>query len=303
MLTKTSKKRVNPFVCVICDYATSRQYNLDRHVLTPKHKMLTNANENEHKTSKPKCEEITCQIEYLQSKKFDCCFCGKDFSHRPSLSRHQKKCSYSKNENNQTKIENVKKSVDDECDKEIFRKLEEKMDKNNKDILERIETNKATQNVTVNQQFNIKIFLNEECKNAMNLGDFMGNILITMDDLNYTKDNGFVIGISNIFKKHLCCLAPTERPIHCSDKEKMHFYIKSENEWKEGECLNKEIHDISQKQIKRIETWEKENMDWEKEPAKIDEYLKIIKTTCDSGQDKHQNILKIKKLLLDDVVI
>ena len=78
----------------------------------------------------------------------------------------------------------------------------------------------------MNQQFNVNIFLNEECKNAMNLGDFMGNIMITMDDLKYTKDNGFVIGISNIFKRHLGVLAPTERPIHCSDKEKMHFMLK-----------------------------------------------------------------------------
>ena len=81
--------------------------------------------------------------------------------------------------------------------------------------------------------------------------------------------------------------------------------LKVKNEWKkeEGECLNKEINDISQKQIKSIETWEKENPDWQRDQNKIDEYLKIIKTTCDSGQDKQQNIQKIKKLLLDDVVI
>ena len=309
MLTKTSKKRVNNFACEICDYTTTRQYNLDRHFLTPKHKMLTNANKNEHKTSKIFCEETQCHTEYLQSKKFECCFCGKEFSHRPSLSRHQKKCNNMEIQNKMIETKNDinkhNKKNSAEINLDILKKLEEKMVKNNQEILERIETNNTPQNVTVNQQFNVNIFLNEECKNAMNLGDFMGNILITMDDLNYTKDNGFVIGISNIFKKHLGGLAPTERPIHCSDKEKMHFYIKSENEWKkeEGECINKEIHDISQKQIKSIETWEKENPDWQSDQYKIDEYLKIIKTTCDSGQDKHQNILKIKKLLLDDVVI
>lgn len=309
MLTITSKKRVKNFTCSFCDYFTYRQYNLERHYLTPKHKMLTNANKNEQKTSKLFYDDESCQNQTANNHKFECCFCGKDFSHRPSLSRHQKKCINVENSKKSFKTENdiiteVEKS-DSKVDEDILKKLEAKMDKNNKEILERLETSSAPQNVTVNQQFNVNIFLNEECKNAMNLGDFMGNIMITMDDLNYTKDNGYIIGISNIFKKHLGVLAPTERPIHCSDKEKMHFYIKSENEWKkkEGECLNREIHDISQKQIKTIEQWEKENPDWEKKTAKIDEYLKIIKTTCDSGQDKHQNILKIKKLLLNDVVI
>ena len=244
----------------------------------------------------------------LQQNFLNVHFVKKEFSHRSSLSRHQKKCN-SVELQNSCGINNKKHEIltETSCDLnvDILKKLEEKMEENNKNILEKIETNKTPQNVTVNQQFNVNIFLNEECKNAMNLGDFMGNIMITMDDLKYTKDNGFVIGISNIFKRHLGVLAPTERPIHCSDKEKMQFYVKSENEWKkeEGECLNKEINDISQKQIKSIETWEKENPDWQRDQNKIDEYLKIIKTTCDSGQDKQQNIQKIKKLLLDDVVI
>tara|TARA_B100001094_G_scaffold32989_1_gene27450 strand:- start:213 stop:632 length:420 start_codon:yes stop_codon:yes gene_type:complete len=139
----------------------------------------------------------------------------------------------------------------------------------------------------------------------MNLGDFMGNIMITMDDLNYTKDNGYVFGISNIFKKYLGELPRTSRPIHCSDKDKLQFYIKSENEWKkeEGECLNKEIDDISQKQIQSIKTWEEENPEWKNNPQKMEDYLKIVKTTCDPGSDKQRTMLKIKKLLIDNVVI
>ena len=307
MLTKTSKKRVNFFVCEICDYSTSRQFNLDRHFLTPKHKMLTNANKNEHKTSKFFSDEDSSKNLVVNTKNFECPFCGKEFSHRSSLSRHQKKCNYAdlSEKTTEVKCQPINAVNNEEnINLDILKKLES-MEQNNKSLLEKIETKNTTQNFTVNQQFNVNIFLNEECKNAMNLGDFMGNIMITMDDLNYTKDNGYVIGISNIFKKHLGVLAPTERPIHCSDKEKMHFYIKSENEWKkeEGECLNKEIDDISQKQIQTIKKWEQENPDWQTQQNKIDEYLKIIKTTCDSGQDRQQNILKIKKLLLDDVVI
>ena len=100
------------------------------------------------------------------------------------------------------------------------------MEENNKNILEKIETNKTPQNVTVNQQFNVNIFLNEECKNAMNLGDFMGNIMITMDDLKYTKDNGFVIGISNIFKRHLGVLAVQNDQYIAVIKRKCIFMLK-----------------------------------------------------------------------------
>ena len=299
MLTKTSKKRVNFFVCEICDYSTSRQFNLDRHFLTPKHKMLTNANKNEQKTSKFFSDEDSSKNLVVNTKNFECPFCGKEFSHRSSLSRHQKKCNYAdlSEKSTEVKCQTINAVNNEEnINLDILKKLES-MEQNNKTLLEKIEKQKIQHKIlpSINNSTLI-YFLNEECKNAMNLGDFMGNIMITMDDLNYTKDNGYVIGISNIFKKHLGVLAPTERPIHCSDKEKMHFYIKSENEWKkeEGECLNKEIDDISQKQIQTIKKWEQENPDWQTQPDKIDEYLKIIKTTCDSVKTDSKIFLKSK---------
>ena len=133
------------------------------------------------------------------------------------------------------------------------------MDKNNQDILERIETNNTPQNVTVNQQFNVNIFLNEECKNAMNIGDFIDQIQLTLEDLAYSQQHGFIKGITNIFVKNLEDLEPTERPIHSvEDKTKRQFYVKDECGWecdKEEAKIDQTIDSVTKKQINKIKEW------------------------------------------------
>jgi hypothetical protein len=86
----------------------------------------------------------------------------------------------------------------------------------------------------------------------MNLTDFIENLQITLDDLMYTKDNGYIKGVSNIFLKHLGYLKPTERPIHCSDRKRLQFYVKDEDKWEKdnNEKIDKTINKVSQKQIK-----------------------------------------------------
>ena len=81
-----------------------------------------------------------------------------------------------------------------------------------------------------NNTISINVFLNEQCKDAMNLTDFIENLQISLEDLNYSKDNGFVEGVSHIFAKQLQDLKPTERPIHCSDRKRLQFYVKDEIE-------------------------------------------------------------------------
>jgi len=110
-----------------------------------------------------------------------------------------------------------------------------------------------------NNKISINVFLNERCKGAMNLDEFVDNVKVTLEDLNYTKDNGYVKGISNIFVKHLTDMEPTERPIHCSDKKRLQFYVKEEDTWKkdcEHKKINKTIQDVTMKQIKQLKAWE-----------------------------------------------
>ena len=82
-----------------------------------------------------------------------------------------------------------------------------------------------------NNTISINFFLNETCKNAMNLTDFIDQLQVSLEDLSYSKDNGFVKGVTNIFAKQLQDLKPTERPIHCSDKKRLQFYVKDDDKW------------------------------------------------------------------------
>ena len=90
-----------------------------------------------------------------------------------------------------------------------------------------------------NKKMTINVFLNEQCKDAMNLTDFVENVRVSLQDLNYTKKNGYIDGISNIFVKHLQDMKPTERPIHCSDKKRMQFYVKDANVWEKDKSHEK----------------------------------------------------------------
>ena len=110
-------------------------------------------------------------------------------------------------------------------------------------------------NNTYNNKMSINVYLNEHCKDAMNLTDFVDKLKVSLEDLMYTKDHGYVKGISNIFVKQLQDMKPTERPIHCSDKKRMQFYVKEENKWEKDDehaKLDKSIADVTLKQIKKI---------------------------------------------------
>ena len=366
MIKNDNKKKSNFFCCKLCHFTTSRLYNWERHILTPKHKMITKKEQKEQKnvtkslpenfdnetndiiiSSNKKKEQkeqknvtkntyfystdeklrsefssqkqkhvdnskngsiiskkeqddnqkkqknnittndnnIIKEKTNVTKKKFFCDFCNKSFAYQSGLSRHKQKC-YSKAKNN---IEDINITLLD--------KIEKNIDAKNKELLSEIDKKLKT-NVAVNQQFNVNIFLNQDCKNAMNLGDFIESLRISMEDLHYTKDNGYAPGIGNILNKYLINLKPTERPIHCSNKEKLHFYIKSENTWKEdeGEQLNKKIDDIKQKQINKIKEWENINPNWRNDEISIQEYLKIVNNVYGNGDDAIE-FLKIKQLI------
>ena len=113
-----------------------------------------------------------------------------------------------------------------------------------------------------NNKISINVFLNEHCKNAMNLTDFVNNIKISLEDLHYTNQHGYVKGISNIFTKNLTDMKATERPIHCSDQKRLHFYVKDQDTWDKNssnEKIDNSIRCITKKQIIQIKKWESEH--------------------------------------------
>jgi len=225
---------------------------------------------------------------------YKCLYCDMSYTHRSSLSRHNKVCTSTKIAS--TALEKV---------------LNDKFQAQNELIMKKITETKPTSVIIANNSYNvnnninvrnINIFLNQDCKNAINMTDFVMNVPVTIDDLIYTKDNGYVNGIGNLLGKHLETLKPTERPIHCSDKKRLKFYIKNEEKWTNDEKnhFDGNIDTLTERQISHIKIWEEKYPQWYNNQNKTDEYLGILEPLCDKNQ---HDMNKIKRLISDYVSI
>ena len=151
-----------------------------------------------------------------------------------------------------------------------------------------------------NKKMTINVFLNEKCKGAMNLTEFVENLKISLQDLEYTQEHGYVKGISNIFTRHLTDLKPTERPIHCCDKKRLQFYVKTEDKWEKDEKntkIDKSIQDITVKQIKKLRDWEDNHPGYLKDDKLLMEWHSMIQTIMGGSKDEERERKKeqIKK--------
>jgi len=144
-------------------------------------------------------------------------------------------------------------------------------------------TNNNNQTINNNLNLNINLFLNEKCKDAMNLKDFVDQIKMSLEDLLYTKTNGFVKGISNVMIKNLKDVEPTERPICCTDEKKNQFYVKDEGKWDEDEGMEKLMKSwskLTQTQLAQLAPWFQENPMWMTDPKLQVEYHHMVQNLC-----------------------
>lgn len=271
-------------ICNICNKQFVYKKGLERHKLICENK----------KFSCNQCGKIfsyasglSRHMKSCKSKKLQCSICNMIYTHRSSLSRHAKVCS-------------ITNSVTDTVKNELEKVIDERFNTQNELLIKKID-DKTMSNIIISNN-NINIFLDSQCKNALNMTDFVMNVPVTIEDLLYTKDNGYVNGIGNILEKHLCSLKPTERPIHCSDKKRLKFYIKNDDEWKKDEknYLDGNIDTLTERQISHIKLWEDKHPLWYKNQNKTAEYLGILQPLCDKNQ---HDIKKIKKLISDYVSI
>jgi len=301
-----SEKIRKEYTCELCDYITSDKKDWNKHILTRKHKMVTNDNkksaydnDNEQLYLSNNNSLITGnktkQIEKSQ-KSFICDICSKSYKHRSGLSRHNKV-----HYNNEETL----------ASSNIVKKQQEQIDTLQNMLKNTLEQNKNTidnllpklGNITYNttNKMTINVFLNEQCKDAMNLSDFVNQLELSLDDLIYTKNHGYAKGISNIFLKHLGYLKPTERPIHCSDKKRLQFYVKDENKWEKdsNEKINKSINQVSRKQLKQIKEWEKLHPEWSNSDIETEQYLQMIQEVMGGNNEDElfKNRENIKKEL------
>jgi len=313
------EKPLKKFVCEICDFYSNNKKDYKRHCATNKHMKKAQILSSIGKNKKPRS--------YICSK------CKKSYKHSSGLSKHKHRCKYKDLTDKEIKeLEAVKKLQEDkeleekkiktneEIEKdniiltmlEVIKKQQETAEKTNQILKQQTEraTNVYNNCQTKNQQFNINVFLNSECKDAMNLTDFVKNVKVTLDDLKFTSDNGYERGITHLITKHLKDLPVTERPIHCSgdNSHLPQFYVKDENKWeedKEHKKLDKSIHDVSMKQIDYLKEWEQIHPNFKNDDKLMEVWHKMVGEiigSC-SKQEKETAKNNIKKSLGNHIQI
>ena len=290
--TKNEQNEQSNLYCESCDYKCSSKYNFNRHLLTDKHKMIHSEKE---------------QINNFV------CLCGNKYKYSQGLSKHKLKCikyaplqpqNPNQNQNqNQTQNQNQQPIIDTNFVIELLKQNQELQ----KSLLELSKEKHVTNNSinnsinnSNNKTFNVQVYLNEDCKNALNLSDFVSSIQLQLHDLEETGRLGYVDGVSQIINTKLNDLEATMRPIQCSDVKRETLYIKEENKWfKEDDKKEKIKHAIKQitrKNIQQIPTWVKANPGCTDPQSKDnDTYLQIVFNAMsgDSTEEQFNNVNKI----------
>jgi len=281
-------KNCNKFFCNNCDFGTMRKSSYEEHLLTLKHQKSMFVNPNPAKT----CNDHICQ------------FCQKSYKDNSGLWRHKKVC---KNKEITSEIVNC---IPNHYTPELIKLITDLVKGQNgiqESIIELCKngTNNTNSNNTItnshNKSFNLQFFLNETCKNAMNITDFVDSLQLQLSDLEKVGDLGYIEGISNIIIKNLNALDVTDRPIHCTDKKRETMYIKNEDKWEKEDDnktkMHKMVKKIANKNILLISEFKELHPDWKKSTSKVsDQFNKIIIEsmggTGDNDFEKEEKIIK-----------
>ena len=255
MIISTVPKNPNIYICEICNYKTGNKKDYNKHLATGKHKKVTNDN------------DMITQIPTMVM-----CLCGNSYKHRSGLSRHKKKCTYEEHNDATEDIpleEPINDTNSDTDVKVLSNTIFELVKQNNEFKQLLIEQNKKmmelagnmgnnNNNVNSHNKFNLNVFLNEKCKNAMTLKDFVKSINISVQDFIETGERGFIDGISNIIVERINEMELHDRPLHCTDLKRETVYIKDENKWEKDEDnvkLRKAVKGVAYKNERMRPVW------------------------------------------------
>ena len=289
-IKKVLKTTKHIWYCEKCDYKCSNQSNYNKHILTRKHNL-----------------ELTKE---KSTKELMCTFCSKKYKTQSGLWKHEKMCGF---KNQTTEIINQKTTnIEQENMKEMFVKLinqnkelqdtlieqqsqlQDQQETYQKQIGELIPMLGSNNQYNSNNKFNINVFLNEQCKDAININEFIESLQIQLQDLENTKELGLVQSISNIFIKGLNELDVYKRPIHCSDTKRDILYIKDEEKWEkhlEKDKIKEKINELANKQRVSIKQWTDAHPNWMEDEKLKDEYVKLVNQLMQPLEeiDKDQN--------------
>jgi len=290
-MTEKCLKNAKSFYCKACDFKCSKQSNYNIHLLTAKHKTVTNGD-----------NSVTAA--------FCCENCDKEYKSRNGLWMHKKKCK---------KTQKLPEKCQPNEDAEIFSNMSDKeiimqLLKQNNDLTQKMieiastpSTNNSHNNSN-NKQFNMNFFLNDTCKDAMNIDDFIDSLQIDTEELENVGKLGYVEGISNIFIRGLKDLDETKRPMHCLDKKRETLYIKNGDAWNKDEKREKVkevIGKLGHKNFMKLMEWKIENPQYENsETKKHAQYTEIVKQvfTCITPDDDN-GINKIIRKVANEVCV
>ena len=327
------------YCCEYCNYECPTKFLIKQHVKTLKHASnYKNKMGKVYSLESPEIIENEYSLYYNGSihndknqygvvytpngKYYKCNHCAKQYKQRSGLWRHNKKCvkmhqatastkkkpviSNKMSETNDTDDGNKSLAImlktmlepillNIQEDKKLTIGLLQTQNKIITDIIPKIGNNNSNNN----NSFNINVFLNEQCRDAINMSDFLNSLQVKLADLMYTKNNGLVEGISSVFVKALNKLEQCKRPIHCSDVKRETLYIKDNDAWQREnskEKLHSAIERVAMKQQKTIFEWEKENKDWHESDARAQEYISLVRAvTKDIASEENKIIRSIIK--------
>ena len=283
MLTKKTPKSVFLFSCEKCDFECFKKSEWDRHLITRKHFLLTDLT--------PKNPLHFCKN------------CDKQYISREGLWYHLKKCDKNKS---------VGGEVNSDI-KELTLLVSSLVDSNKKlqTQLSEISKNPTTNNISQTNTFNLNFFLNDNCKDAMNIDEFVNTIDIKIHELEQVGTSGYIDGISNIILDRLNWIDVYKRPLHCSDAKRETIYIKDENVWKKEETnnpiLRQAIKNVSFQNMKLISNWGEINNESKTIDSKLnDTFLMLVKESSGGNGDLDNNENKIihkisKRVIIDKV--
>ena len=290
--TKLVQNSSNIYTCNFCNYSTSRNSQYERHLLTSKHILKQNET-----SSDPK-----------KFKKTYTCDCGINCNSRTTLWRHKKQCgmiSCAEDLNDSSKQQQLVEYLLKENSE--FKQL---MIEQNKQMIELAKNAGNNNNSHNTNNFNLNFFLNETCKNAMNIMDFVSQLQVGIKELEDTGRLGFAEGISKIFINGLKEMDVSDRPIHCSDSKREVVYIKDKDQWnKESDekiILTNAIKQVARKNIRQISEWTKENPEFNDSDSKQnDRYLRIVSNSMNgiNEEETNKNYNKIIKNIVKETVI
>jgi hypothetical protein len=284
-------KNAEKFYCELCDFKCSKYSNFLTHNNTRKHKIAQNDN-----------KMVTFDNCFLPKNAEFICKCGNTYKHKSGLSRHKKVCIINENEIS---------------DKEIIMMLIKEHSELKSLIMDVVKNGTSNTNNSYNttntnshnKAFNLQFFLNETCKNAMNIMEFADSIQLQISDLENVGQAGYVEGISNIIVKNLKALDVTERPIHCTDKKRETMYIKDEDKWEKEDDnkkkLKKVIKKVACKNQRLLIKYKEEHPGCNYSESKYsDQYSKlVIEAMGGAGNNDEEKETKIIKNITKEVIL